>query len=205
MASILLRLGEGAGGGGNLPGSGDADDLDVGLGGAAAEQAVEGALEQAIGDDGVPAGGDDGEGHAGGAEVAFDGGGAVVEGVLGLPEAQGQVVGAAGGELDGEEAAVPVGEFRGGEERCDLFGAVAGEQPFVDGGVDLVEAGDFDQDWRDGWGAAGDEFQVADGREEGCAAADCVLPAFAGLEAEAVEEAAELVEGIGAMRLPGRA
>ncbi len=61
---VLLRLGEGAGGGGDLPGAGDADDLDIGLGCAAAEQAVEGALEQAVGDDGVPAGGDDGEGHA---------------------------------------------------------------------------------------------------------------------------------------------
>ena len=40
----LLRFGEGAGGGGNLPGSGDADDLYVGLGGAAAVEGIECAL-----------------------------------------------------------------------------------------------------------------------------------------------------------------
>ncbi len=50
-------------------------------------QGVEGALQEAVGDDGVPAGGDDGEAHVGGAEIAFDGGGLVVERVLGLPEA----------------------------------------------------------------------------------------------------------------------
>ena len=62
------------------------------FGGSAAVETVEGALKEAVGDDGVPAGGDDGEGHAGGAEIAFDGVGAVVEGILGLPEAQGQIL-----------------------------------------------------------------------------------------------------------------
>jgi hypothetical protein len=65
-------LGELAGGGGNLPGAGNAGDLDVVAPGAAAEQCIERALEQAVGDDGVPAGGDDGEAHAFGAEVAFE-------------------------------------------------------------------------------------------------------------------------------------
>ena len=45
-------------------------------------------------------------------------------------------------------------------------------------------------DGGDGWGASRDELQLAHGCEEGSAAADGVLPAFAGLEAEAVEEAA---------------
>src|SRR6266702_4231664 len=75
----FFHLCEGAGGGGDLPGSGDADDLDVGFGCAAAVEGVEGALQEAVGDDGVPAGGDDGEGHAGGGEVALDGDGFVVE------------------------------------------------------------------------------------------------------------------------------
>ncbi len=83
----FFRFGQGAGGGGYLPCSGDADDFYVGFGGSAAVEGVEGALQEAVGDDGVPASGDDGEGHAGGGEVAFDGGGAVVEGVFGLPEA----------------------------------------------------------------------------------------------------------------------
>ena len=118
-----------------------------------------------------------------------------MERVLGLPEAESQVVGA-GGELDGEETAVPVGGFGSGEERRYLFGTVVGEQPLMNSGVDLVEAGDFDQNGRDGWWAAGDEFQVADGREEGCSTTGRVLPAFAGFKAEAVEEASKLVEGI---------
>lgn len=67
----------------------------------------------------------------------------------------------------------------------------------MDGGMDLVEAGDFDQDGRDTWGASGDELQLAHGGEKGSAAADGVLPAFAGLEAEAVEETTELVVGVG--------
>ncbi len=87
MASNFLRFGEGAGGGGDLPGSGDADDLDVVFGCSAAVEGVERALEEAVGDDGVPAGGDDGEAHSDGAEVAFDGNRLAVEGVFGLPEA----------------------------------------------------------------------------------------------------------------------
>ena len=49
-------------------------------------------------------------------------------------------------ELDGEEAAVPVGWFDGGEEGGDLFGAVVGEEPVFDEGVDVVELGDFDEE-----------------------------------------------------------
>ena len=45
----------------------------------------------------------------------------------------------AGGELDGEEAGVPVGVGGSGEEGGEIFGAVVGEHPVVDGGVDLVE------------------------------------------------------------------
>ena len=41
----LLRLGEGAGGGGNLPRAGDADDLDIRLPGSAAVEGVERALQ----------------------------------------------------------------------------------------------------------------------------------------------------------------
>jgi len=113
----FFRFGEGAGRGGDLPGSGDADDLDVGFGGSAAVEGVERTLEEAVGDDGVPAGGDDGEAHVGGAEVAFDGAGLVVEWVFGLPEADLQL----GRELRGEEAAVPVGGFDGGEGGCDVL------------------------------------------------------------------------------------
>ena len=83
----LFGLGQGAGGGGNLPGSGDADDFDVCLGGTAAMEGVERALKEAVGDDGIPASGDDGKAHVCGAEVAFDGAGLVVERVFGLPEA----------------------------------------------------------------------------------------------------------------------
>ena len=162
------------------------------FGSTAAEKTVEGALKEAVGDDGVPAGSHDSEGHAEGAEIALDSVGVVVKGILGLPETQGQLV----RKAHGEEAAVPVSEFRGGEEFCYLFGAVVGEQPFVNGSVDLVETADFDKDGWDCRRAAGDEFEVTDGREEGCAAAGRVLPAFAGFEAEAVEEAAELVEGV---------
>jgi hypothetical protein len=67
----------------------------------------------------------------------------------------------------------------------------------MNGGMDLVEAEDFDQDGRNSWRPAGDELQFAHGCEEGSAAADGVLPAFAGLKAEAAEEATELVVGIG--------
>ena len=83
----FFGLGQGAGGGGNLPGSGDTNDFYVCFGGTAAMEGVERALKEAVGDDGVPTGGDDGEAHTGGAEVAFDGAGLVVERVFGLPEA----------------------------------------------------------------------------------------------------------------------
>ena len=78
--------------------------------------------------------------------------------------------------------------------RGDLFGAVVCEEPLFDEGVDVVELGDFDEDGRYGGWTAGDELQVADGSEEGSAAALSVLPAFALLEAEAGKEAGEAVE-----------
>jgi hypothetical protein len=96
--------------------------------------------------------------------------------------------------LHGEEAAVPVGEFGAGKERGDLFGAVFGEEPLFQQCVDVVELRDFDKDRRNGGGAAGDEFNVADGGEEGSSTALSVLPAFALLEAKGGEEAGETVK-----------
>jgi hypothetical protein len=46
-------------------------------------------------------------------------------------------------------------------------------------------------------GTAGDEFEVADGGEEGGSLAGGVLPAFAGFEAEREQEGGELGEGLG--------
>lgn len=85
----FFGLGEGAGGGGNLPCAWNADDLNVGLDGTAAVKCIERALEQAVGDNGVPAGSDDSETHASGAEIAFDGYGEIVQWVFGLPKAEG--------------------------------------------------------------------------------------------------------------------
>ena len=61
IAAYSLGFGEGAGGGGDLPGAWNTDDLDVFEGAAAAGEGVEGALEEAVGDDGVPAGYYDGK------------------------------------------------------------------------------------------------------------------------------------------------
>jgi enoyl-CoA hydratase len=156
-------------------------------------EGVQRALQETVGDDGVPAGGDDGEAHARSAEVAFDCDGLVVKGVFGLPEAQFQVR----GEVRGEETGVPVGKFRGGEESFDLFGAVGGQHPLLDGGVDGVEFGDLDEDGGDGRRAAGDQFEVSEGGEEDGTAALRILPVLAGLETEGAKEAVELVERAG--------
>jgi hypothetical protein len=53
----------------------------------------------------------------------------------------------------------------------------------LDCGVDGVELGDFDEEGWDSGGAAGNEFEVADGGEEGGAFALRVGPAFAWFEA----------------------
>jgi hypothetical protein len=195
----FFRVGERTGGGRNLPGSGDSDDLDVGLRCSASVKGVERTLEEAVGDDRVPAGGDDGEAHVGGTEVAFYGYWFVVERVFRLPEAEGEGLRFAGCELHGEETGVPVGGLDGGEEGFNLFGAVAGEHPLMDGGVNGVEAGDLDEDGRDGGRAAGDELDVAQRGQESAAAPVSlrVAPTLAGLEAEGEEEASELVEGVG--------
>ena len=65
--------------------------------------------------------------------------------------------------------------------------------------MDGVEVGDFDEDGGHGGWAAGDEFEIADGGEEGGAPALTlgVAPAFAGLEAEGGEQAVELVVCVG--------
>ena len=113
-------------------------------------EGVERALEEAVGDDGVPTGGDDGEAHVAGGEIAFDGDGPAVERVFGLPEAEGEVV----GELGGEEAGVPVGELGLGK----AFAAIAREHPLLDEGVDVIELGDLDEERGDARGAAMDQF-----------------------------------------------
>ena len=63
---------------------------------------------------------------------------------------------------------------------------------FLDEGVDVVELRDFDEEGGDGGRAAGDELQVADGSEEGGAAALGILPAFALLKAKGGKEAVSL-------------
>lgn len=81
-----------------------------------------------------------------------------------------------------------------GEERGDLFSAVTGQHPLVDGDVDVVELSGLDEDGRHGGGTASDEFEVAERGKEGCAATGFILPALSDLEAEGLEEAAQLVQ-----------
>ena len=71
---------------------------------------------------------------------------------------------------------------------------MACEEPLLNESADVVELGDFDEDWRHGGWAASDKFQIADGGEVSFATALRVLPAFALLEAEARKEAGEAVE-----------
>ena len=71
---------------------------------------------------------------------------------------------------------------------------MVGYEPFFYYGVDVVELGNFDEDRRYGGWAAGDEFEVADGGEEGGATALGVLPAFSLLEAKCAEEVGEPVK-----------
>ena len=116
-----------------------------------------------------------------------------------MPEAEGKRLRVASCQLHSEEAGVPVGRLDGGEESCDVFGAVGGEHPLVDGGVDGVEAGDLDEEGRHGRRAAGDELDVGQGSQKSGAATLPLrfTPALAGLEAEGEEEAGELVECVG--------
>ena len=68
----LAEVGHGARGRRNLPRAGNADHLNVGPRRAAAQQRIERALKQPLGDHRIPAGDDDGKLHAGGGEIAFD-------------------------------------------------------------------------------------------------------------------------------------
>jgi hypothetical protein len=58
----------------------------------------------------------------------------------------------------------------------------------------VVELGDFDENGRHGRGPAGDEFEVADGGEEGGATSLGILPALSLLKPESGEEAGEAVK-----------
>ncbi len=85
----------------------------------------------------------------------------------------------------------------GGRQECgNLFGAVVGEEPLFDEGVYVVELRDFDEEGWHGWGAAGDEFEIADGGEQGGATAGTlsVLPTFPLLETKGGKEAGEAVK-----------
>jgi hypothetical protein len=96
--------------------------------------------------------------------------------------------------LNGEEAAVPVGELRWREEGGDVFGAVVGEEPSLDKGVYVVELRHFDEKGRHGGGATGNEFQVTDGREKSGATALGILPSLPVLKSESGKEASEAIE-----------
>jgi enoyl-CoA hydratase len=87
-----------------------------------------------------------------------------------------------------------VGELGQREEGGELFRAVVGQEPLFYEGVDVVQLRDFDEQRGYGGGPASDEFEVADGGEEGCATALGVLPAFALLEAQGGKEAGETVK-----------
>jgi hypothetical protein len=63
--------------------------------------------------------------------------------------------------------------------------------------VDVIEVSGLDEKRWDGRRASGDEFEVADGSEEGCTLADSVVPALALLEAEGEKEVGEFVEHLG--------
>ena len=100
----LAKISQGAGRRGNFPGSGNPDHLNVGSFGAASQQRIEGPLEQAIGDDSVPASNDDGELHAGRREVAFKSDWPAFHRIGPGPEAERQSrLG-----LNGEDARLPV-------------------------------------------------------------------------------------------------
>jgi hypothetical protein len=96
--------------------------------------------------------------------------------------------------LDGEHAAVPVGQLGGRQEGGDLFGAVVGEQPSFDEGVYVIKLRDFDQEGRHGGGAAGDEFEISEGGEKGGAATLGIVPTLSLLKPESGEQAEETVE-----------
>ena len=66
---------------------------------------------------------------------------------------------------------------------------MVGEEPVFDEGVDVVELGDFNEEGWDGRWPASDEFEIADGSEEGGAAALSILPALSLLKAEGGKEA----------------
>ena len=106
-------IGEGARRGGNLPCAGNANHFNIGSLCAAAQQGVERAIEQPLGNHRIPAGDDDGEPHAGGGEIAFDGDRLAVDRIGPGPEAERE----ARLRLDGEDARLPVGFRDGGEAR----------------------------------------------------------------------------------------
>jgi len=96
--------------------------------------------------------------------------------------------------LDGEEAAVPVGQLGRREEGGELFGAVFDEEPFFYKGPYVVELRHFDEEgWHSG-GAAGDELQVTEGSQKGGATSFGILPALSLLKSESGKEAGETVK-----------
>ena len=154
---------------------------------------VERAFEQAVGDDGVPAGDDDGEGHSGGREVAFDGDWLAFEGFGPLPEGEDVAL----DRFDGKGAGLPEGVGDFGEPGVRRVGVEPAFGDLVEG----VEAGDFDEDAGDGGETAAfgevDEFEVAERGEEGRSAAAALValevPSSPGLETERRKEAGKLV------------
>jgi hypothetical protein len=86
----LAQVGQGARRRGNLPCAGNANHFNVGPLCAAAQQRVERAFQQPLGDHRIPAGDDDGKLHARGGEIAFDGHRLALDRIGPGPEAEGE-------------------------------------------------------------------------------------------------------------------
>src|SRR5271154_5035284 len=182
---VLFRLGENSGGGRHLPSSGNANNLNIRLSRAAAVEAVEGAFEQPVGDDRVPAGDHDGETHSRRREIAFDGDRLAAQRFPPLPEGKDL----SGNRFDGERPGFPAGV---GDLRKRRAGCVRRQPAFGDF-IDSIEATHFNQN-AGRYEVSGvlrkiDEFQIANRGKKWRSTAGIELPTVARFKTESGKEA----------------
>ena len=156
----------------------------------AAQQGIERALEQPLGDDRIPSRDHDGEAHAFGGEIAFHGDRLVLQRIVPRPEGECMP----GLRLGGKHARFPmrVGDLREAHRGLNAFAA----KPCGGGLVHGVERGHFDAD--DRRSAASFRRQIPGCRwAPGTMRRDCCLlvPATSGCEAQGAEKTRQAIVG----------
>ena len=182
------EIGQGAGGGGNLPCARNAHHVNIAALGSASQQCIERSFEQPVGNHGIPARHHDGELHSLGGEIALYGYRLAPLRIGPGPKRKRET----GLRLNGKDARLPVG-LGDRREACNgciptLRQTCLAAQPRLGSLINGIESGDFDHQVGGRGKLAFDKLQIAQRSQKRSATATAFLPALAGSKTQSGKE-----------------